>query len=155
MSGGSFIPEVEDVNTGILLIGLACVMLANQVLSLIKEVVREWLKRKTMKRDVGGPENAVIQTLHEMSAKFGELSENIKKRPPYPACFYDKKHFDRVATIEEKVEMMERRQASSRRFQKWLQQQVTEGRFKCKLDKDHLRTLERLEDDQKKRDPEV
>lgn len=112
---------------------ITTVMIINQVLALVKEYGKEMFDKKIGNGTPGAIKKVelAIKDMHE------DLKQGFADRPPYPQCYYDKKHFDRVIDIQEKVEFIKETQEEQRRM-------IDKGNFSCCVKEEHLRKIEKL-----------
>jgi hypothetical protein len=84
-----------------------------------------------------GAINKLKETVTNLDKSIATLRERLDGQPPYPQCFYDKQHFDRIKQIEEDVGFVRASQEEQRRM-------IDKGNFTCKVTPEHLRAIDRI-----------
>lgn len=126
----------ETLDHGALAIAALALMVIHQLLGIVKDKGVEWWDS----RRGNGPAGAIRRlqaTVEKLDHSIELLKERLDGQPPYPQCYYDKAHFDRIEQIEKDVNFISESQAEQRR-------QIDQGRFTCRLSHEHVRAIERL-----------
>lgn len=120
---------MEGLNEQVIYIITGIVVVLNQGIGLLREMAKEAFDKKKG--------NGVPGTLAKLQHTLDKLVESQKAQPPYPSCFYDKQHFDRIKRIEENTEFIKQSQEEQRRM-------IDRGSFTCKVTEDHIKKLDQL-----------
>ena len=108
-------PEIESINEGLILIAVLGVMVVNQVLAIMRSWAKDWWDH----RRGNGTAGAVKELRKEiigLRTCIHALAERLDGQPPYPQCYYDKDHFDRIKRLEDNVGKIEERQQGHQRL---------------------------------------
>lgn len=119
--------DINETLIGILALG---VMVVYKLIDLMGQRGLEWYDKRT-----GNGQHGAIRSVKEsVDALRMEMRESA---PPFPACHYDSKHFERIKNIEADVIYIKSVQEEQRRM-------IDQGRFHCRLKDQHLKSLEDL-----------
>lgn len=106
-------------------------LLLNQVFAALMKLLLEWMDHRRGNGVVGAV-GSVREAVERLDARLGD-------RPPYPQCHYAPDHFDQVEETHRWV-------GEIREMQLWQKDEINQSKFHCRLTKEHLRTIERVED---------
>jgi hypothetical protein len=132
------VEAAKDANHAALIIAAFALLIANQVLGLFKEQAKDWWDHKRG-NGAGGAIVDLRETVIGLQHSIESLRERLDGQPPYPQCYYDNEHFERVKRIEEDVRFTRESQQEQRRM-------IDAGNFTCRVRGEHLRTIQRVDD---------
>jgi hypothetical protein len=124
---------VQDINTGLVFIAILGLMIVYKLIDIGGKKALEWWDHRQG--------NGMQGSIKELTKAVKALEAAQSDVPPFPQCHYAPNHFDQVEEVWRKVNEIHDLQITQK-------DQINQGKFFCRMREPHLRTLERLEDDQ-------
>ena len=130
------VPEIQGINEGLLgIVALALIIVSKVVGAMVDELKDRFDKRRG--NGVAGALREIKEYMSSVDDTLDDIREAADKSPPFPACYYDSDHFDRIRVTQEDVRFLREAEEEKRRS-------IDRGMFSCKLTDAQIRKLDTL-----------